>query len=846
MAQFSVRTGILTARTTKGTQKVVCGFRPKAIAMVSVAQALELPNQSFPAINGSFGFSDGVNSRSMAHYSLTFSQVFSARRYSQSVDAIYFTIDANASVTQRAALVSFDVDGFTLNWTTVNANDATAIVFLAIGGDAVSAKVVDWNVPGATGIQTINGVGFQPDFMFHLTNYLGTSQGPYATDFGVHAVGMQNRLGEQAVQGASGQTDLVAAYVTNTKHWISNTDCVLCYNPSTGAVAYAAAHSSVHSDGFAVNWSTVTANAEKIFSLCVTGLDSKILGIRKVSTTVANTLQSFTGFGFQPQAMLGMWTPESIAANYTTGRMIRDNWDMEMGAFDQTTGASGYGIHDDAGAAAAYAYIDLKAMIVSGGAAAPSTRSKAVWNEWLSDGVKVKWEVTQATAPMLFLAAFAQKNVAPFAPVQSSAAFASITSNFPLSWDFSDPDELDTQGSYQVEVQVETSPGVWAAFSDTGKTAGATETYNVPANTMATGTQYRWRVRTWDNKDLVGPWTNYRTYRTTPAPTAVVTTPASDGAWGSDTASIAWSFSDPEDLPQYAYQVRLVNIGTSAEVLNTGKVISDVQAYTLTSLANGTNYRVFVRVWNQLDVQSDAEAQRVLNVSYNPPMTPTPITFTPQASSGRIKIDITIPATTGGFTDTKLVVLYRGSEAIAKFVKSSGGFAGATVLTHYDYEARSGVAESYSVVSYSTLATMVEVTGLSSTLTLTGIWIHKIVDPVGTAVMLNTVTSRTWVEVPERSLLSVAGREAPLVEWGEHVERSVEMESALLDRNGQRAQIYGYVISRATMCYRDLKGRRLKGVFREYQGDAEIWGERAPLQIDEVATDIVTATYTTA
>lgn len=844
MAQFSVRTGVLLARDTVGTQKVVCGFRPKAVAMVSVSEFLEAPNTAQSLISGSFGFSDGTIQRGTYHYSLTFGNVHAARRSGQS---IYASIDHLANVRQKARVISFDVDGFTLNWEKVIAGTNTAIVFMAIGGDAVSAKVVEWQAPASTGVQTVDGVGFQPDFMFHLSSAL-TSAVTGLADNSVHMIGMQNAIGENTVQGSSSETDTVPTITTNTKHWISNSDCVLVHNPSTGAVLYAADHNSVNSDGFAVDWTTVWAGRPWMFSLCVAGLDTKLLGIRKVSSGVSNTIQNFTGFGFQPQAVLGTWTPESIAANYTTGRMIRDNWDMEMGAFDGVTQSSGYGIHDDAGAAAAYAYIDLKAAVVSGGAAAPSTRAKAIWNGWLADGFSLKWETSTAAAPMMFLAAFAQKNVAPHAPAQDSASFASTTAPFPLSWTFSDPDESDTQGSYEVEVEVNTGGlGVWTSFIDTGKVAGAASTYNITSGTMATGTEYRWRVRVWDNKDLVGPFTNFRTFRTTPAPTVAVTSPAADGAYGSDTVSLEWSFSDPEDLPQFAYQVRVVNIATSAELINTGKVLSDAQTYTATGLANGVNYRVYVKVWNQLDVPSDTpvEATRVLNVSYNPPMTPTPITFTPSTTLGRIAVSITIPATTGGFNDTKRVELYRGTSLIAKWVKSAGGFAGATVLTFNDYEARHGVAEQYNLISYSTLGTMVAVTGLSSTLNLSGIWLHKISDPVASAVLLQTVTARVWNEAPERSLLQVAGREAPLVEWGEHVDRSVDLDTALLDRNGQRALIYGYAISRETVCYRDLKGRRLKGVFAEFAGTDEIWGERAPLRIDEVVADIVVATTVT-
>jgi hypothetical protein len=38
----------------------------------------------------------------------------------------------------------------------------------------------------------------------------------------------------------------------------------------------------------------------------------------------------------------------------------------------------------------------------------------------------------------------------------------------------------------------------------------------------------------------------------------------------------------------------------------------------------------------------------------------------------------------------------------------------------------------------------------------------------------------------------------------------------------------------------------LMGVFGEFSGTYEIWGENAPLQLTEVATDQAAPTYTTA
>ena len=59
-------------------------------------------------------------------------------------------VDWNAAVLAEADLQSWDATNFTLNWTTNNAT-AYVIHFIAIGGPAVSAKVVNWTMATATG-----------------------------------------------------------------------------------------------------------------------------------------------------------------------------------------------------------------------------------------------------------------------------------------------------------------------------------------------------------------------------------------------------------------------------------------------------------------------------------------------------------------------------------------------------------------------------------------------------------------------------------------------------------------------------------------------------------------------
>src|SRR6185503_15352436 len=68
----------------------------------------------------------------------------------------------------EADLTSWDATNVTINWTTqVGAYAGYYINYIAIGGSEVSAKVVNWQAPTATGNSAVTGVGFKPDVVIH-------------------------------------------------------------------------------------------------------------------------------------------------------------------------------------------------------------------------------------------------------------------------------------------------------------------------------------------------------------------------------------------------------------------------------------------------------------------------------------------------------------------------------------------------------------------------------------------------------------------------------------------------------------------------------------------------------
>lgn len=96
-------------------------------------------------------------------------------------------------------------------------------------------------------------------------------------------------------------------------------------------------------------------------------------------------------------------------------------------------------------------------------------------------------------------------NNAPNAPdlySPSNATRFELSSSQMFYWNFSDPDGGDTQGAYEFEL--DNDSGFGSPDIDTGKVVSSNEYYN--ASLPASVDAWYWRVRTWDDGDLVGPW----------------------------------------------------------------------------------------------------------------------------------------------------------------------------------------------------------------------------------------------------------------------------------------------------------------------------------------------------
>ena len=166
------------------------GVIPKAIIFWTESRTATMFGTSR---HTSIGFTDGTaNERSASAASQDNAGFSNASR--RIADKAITIVQWGETVLAEANRTAWDATNFTLNWTTNDAN-AYVIHFIAIGGTEISAKVVDWTMPVATGNFSVTGIGFTPVVVIHahagsgFTSAIPGSQTHGAMDLGVMDAG---------------------------------------------------------------------------------------------------------------------------------------------------------------------------------------------------------------------------------------------------------------------------------------------------------------------------------------------------------------------------------------------------------------------------------------------------------------------------------------------------------------------------------------------------------------------------------------------------------------------------------------------------------------------------------
>ncbi len=184
----------------------------------------------------------------------------------QQTDAALYSFNNGLTVQKRAAWVSMDADGFTMNFSNTGSALAARVFSLALKGVNVKPGSFLKSTAAAPAPQAIAGVGFTPRLIMLASVQNTTQANPVAhSRFGLGA-------SDGGTEGSSAVQDQNAAGVTIVDAIDKTSKIFVKVNNSTPVIDAEADLASRGTDGFTLNWTTNDAVATQILYLAMAPL----------------------------------------------------------------------------------------------------------------------------------------------------------------------------------------------------------------------------------------------------------------------------------------------------------------------------------------------------------------------------------------------------------------------------------------------------------------------------------------------------------------------------------------------------------------------------------------------
>lgn len=182
----------------------------------------------------------------------------------------------------------------------------------------------------------------------------------------------------------------------------------------------------------------------------------------------------------------------------------------------------------------------------------------------------------------------AASNLSPSAGVMLTP----VVNEVAFSWHFTDPYTKDQQSAFEIIVE---DDATGTAVYNSGKVLSA-EAFHVGAIPLGSfETLLRWRVRLWDEDDIVGAYSPYATFLVAGPPTAVIDSPTSGGVVTSAVPSVTFTPTVGSGRTITSFRVSITQ--GPDEIFNSGKMLVSLesgQQYTWTAtstiLENSESY----------------------------------------------------------------------------------------------------------------------------------------------------------------------------------------------------------------------------------------------------------------
>jgi hypothetical protein len=422
-------------------------------------------------------------------------------------------------------------------------------------------------------------------------------------------------------------------------------------------------------------------------------------------------------------------------------------------------------------------------------------------------------------------------NVAPSAPTLEDIVNYDATSSNQFDWTFNDLNVGDTQTAYEFQID---NADTLASIVATGKVLSTSPLRNVTGGTLTNGTNYRWRVRTWDTSDAVGAWSGYDFFTTAAGGTTTILTPASDNPAGviTDDYLVSWSVAGST---QAQYKVRVVRTSNEVQLSDTGWVVSTNTSHTISGLLSDVEYRIEVTTRNAALVQTNT-ATRLITANYNEPEIPL-AAVTPVHDGGHISVNVTNPTPTGDKPEATSNLIQRRLAGTTEWTTvATVGYNG----TYQDFNTGSGTSYEYQVIATASVGFQASAV-YEATLALEGVWIHVPSDPAATAKNFRYgKNQRSEAHQSYSQLSHYAGREDPVADFAVYHDHAYAVVVDIAygsETPGTKDDLMDLEESHQTLMLRDNRGRFAFGILTgmSFQ-DTEI-GEQASFDFTRVSYD---------
>ena len=392
MPSFQVKQGTFNKPASTGVQEVtLVGFKPKALLLWGTHHDTVGFNADARA---SFGFTDGINQFATSGRADDDGGATNAGRSTAS--GCYLMSGPNLAVAEdQAEIVSFEADGFKIDWTTLDATFTSIIHYLALGGDDLNAFVSNFRDSGIKdGDQSITGVGFEPSALITAHNEVGLLD---VSVLGSGGIGL-------GIATSSAQMGMrTRSFLSSSTTRGQRVDELILLHSGWGSdpggpLYRSAAWKTMDSDGFTVTWNDTTGFVTHLHGyLALSGIAAAV-GVETQPTSVSE--QVVTGLRFTPSWLL-LYGFNRTAAGAPRSPFV-DHCRHSIGGSDGTTeGGMGY-YHDSDSTDARDLQFTDKIIEFADVDAPAATEAEADLKAFDADGYTLDWTKADAVERQFF------------------------------------------------------------------------------------------------------------------------------------------------------------------------------------------------------------------------------------------------------------------------------------------------------------------------------------------------------------------------------------------------------------------------------------------------------------